>query len=217
MPRRLLKVNGASAKKFLQGMTTQDISLCEIPKPPFALASSTGEHYTNISGAASLFLNAKGRILSSALVYKLPNERLSYLLDVPAVKANAVQEHLKKHTLREAVSMEDVTNQFNLRLKRLTKETVSEMDGIPRDPAPPSSQCSYSFFSRDPRYWRLGWRLYEHVEAGSDNSLQEGLGWVPLSLGVDEFVTEGGGAQEADFLPLNLNFDWLEHLCMKKG
>eukprot|EP00923_Selenidium_pygospionis_P003299 GHVN01005257.1.p1 GENE.GHVN01005257.1~~GHVN01005257.1.p1 ORF type:complete len:114 (+),score=15.65 GHVN01005257.1:1541-1882(+) len=113
--------------------------------------------------------------------------------------------------------MEDVTNQFNLRLKRLTKETVSEMDGIPRDPAPPSSQCSYSFFSRDPRYWRLGWRLYEHVEAGSDNSLQEGLGWVPLSLGVDEFVTEGGGAQEADFLPLNLNFDWLEHLCMKKG
>lgn len=90
--RRIIAVKGEGIQEFLQGLVTQDMN---IVKPGTA--------------KAAVFLNAKGRVMTDALLYR-PEKDQGLLVDVPAAHVDALANHLVRHKLRLPISIEKNPN-----------------------------------------------------------------------------------------------------------
>ena len=99
--RRLISLRGHDAPRFLQGLTTQNISSADSPTD---LSCSQGFY--------SAFLNASGRVLYDVFIY--PDTRLGeqndpgFLVDVDAQEVQSLVRHLKRYKLRAKVKLEVV-------------------------------------------------------------------------------------------------------------
>lgn len=88
--RRLISVKGEGVLGFLQGLVTQDTQL---------LQSQTA--------IASLFLNAKGRVITDTIIYK--NET-GVIVDVPQVYWDSIASYLVRHKLRSPITVNKMEN-----------------------------------------------------------------------------------------------------------
>jgi transferase CAF17, mitochondrial len=90
--RRLVRLSGHDAPKFLQGLTTNNVDP------------------SRRSGWYSAFLNAQGRVLWEGFVYPTssPETDWSCLLEVEGSEIKNLLSHLKRHKLRSKVSITEV-------------------------------------------------------------------------------------------------------------
>lgn len=88
--RRLISVKGEGVLSFLQGLVTQDTQL---------LQSQTA--------IASVFLNAKGRVVTDTIIYK---HETGMIVDVPQVHWESIANYLVRHKLRSPISVNMMEN-----------------------------------------------------------------------------------------------------------
>ncbi|KAI9345210.1 hypothetical protein BDR26DRAFT_958274 [Obelidium mucronatum] len=91
--RGVLRVSGADAGKFLQGLTTNQLQ---------RLAPGG-------DGQFSAFLVAAGRVLCEAFVHPAPTDDGGFLLDADARALPALAAHLRKYALRAKVAVDDAS------------------------------------------------------------------------------------------------------------
>lgn len=102
--RRILSVQGPSAKSYLQGLVTSDLNKDAPPPAPQILTETSppGQDDPIIEFNPNLwstcFLDNKGRILTDAFVWKHTEDH--YLVDVPATSADSLLTHLNQYKLR---------------------------------------------------------------------------------------------------------------------
>lgn len=89
--RRVLSLKGEGVLPFLQGLVTQDTQLLRVKE----------------AAIACLFLNARGRIISDALIVKSPS---CYFLDLPGIRLDSVADLLTRHKLRLPIQIEKSDN-----------------------------------------------------------------------------------------------------------
>ena len=99
--RRLISLRGHDAPRFLQGLTTQNISSADSPAS-----------HSRFQGFYSAFLNASGRVLYDVFIY--PDSRSgeqndpAFLIDVDTREVQSLARHLKRYKLRAKVRVEIV-------------------------------------------------------------------------------------------------------------
>lgn len=198
--RKLLKVAGDDASRFLHGLITNDM-----------------EHFAQ--GAQSMyamFLNNKGRVLFDTLVYKWQNQH-SFLLECDDSVLALLKKHLKIYKLRSAVQIEDVnedltvwallpSQDFNPDLKLASENKVN--------------------IYKDPRLADLGYRVISPTSLNNSQVLgsfrkdidvevsSEGYKYLRYRLGVSE------GAEDlppGTCFPLEANCDYLHGVSFHKG
>ena len=122
--RRILSVKGKGATKYLQNLVTSDLLSDPIP-PRYATTSKNdkeeeeNEVKFNKNVRPTCFLDQKGRILTDAILWKVPLEDGQgdeYLIDVPGDSAESLLDHLKKFKLRrtKGVDIEDRSEEMSV-------------------------------------------------------------------------------------------------------
>ncbi len=94
LDRRVLRISGADARSFLQGLVTNDIERVEPGKAVFAG-----------------LLGPQGKILADFFITR---QRDAYLIDCPAQVAEALMKRFALYKLRSAVTVEDVSNDLHV-------------------------------------------------------------------------------------------------------
>ena len=167
--RRILSVSGSGATTYLQGLVTSDLkSPPTAPTPePIGLAEpgipkrfqSTSDLKESDYGSvtfdeklrATCFLDAKGRIVTDSLLWKINEEQ--YYIDVPTSAADILLDHLRQYKLRRTkVVIEDKTDRM--------KSHVIFGSLNAEEPPPPQGLVA----RMDPRHPSLGMRLLENSE-----------------------------------------------------
>jgi len=128
--RRIISVQGQGATAYLQGLVTCDLT--QPPNPPREeedigtdIDDNGGDDTkssadTTVGGVdfsdhlrAACFLDAKGRILTDSLLWKV--DETQYYIDVPAKTANPLLAHLKQFILRRTkVKVKDETEKSGM-------------------------------------------------------------------------------------------------------
>jgi hypothetical protein len=101
--RRILKVKGAGATTYLQGLVTSDLTHPPPPPQVYQRLPPNVDFYNAVFHPdlrATCFLDHKGRILTDALLWKISNEE--YLIDVPGDSGTDLLQHLKQYKLRRS-------------------------------------------------------------------------------------------------------------------
>lgn len=129
--RRLLSLSGPDAAKFLQGAITANLTTASSPSS---------------SGFYAAFLTAQGRVLHDVFVYPSPTTPSTYLLEVDAPHAPALQRHIKRYQLR---------SKFSVTLLSPSDLIVQHVWG----PSPPPEAEEGGITLPDPRAPGLGWRI----------------------------------------------------------
>lgn len=105
--RAVISIAGKDAEKFLQGLTTNDVS-----KMP------NGNQGDSTHGASLLYtgiLTNKGRMITDAFVSKHDdNGETSFMLDVSKRTKKALMKHLKKYKLRSKVAIKDISDEVHV-------------------------------------------------------------------------------------------------------
>eukprot|EP00287_Rhodomonas_sp_CCMP768_P002117 CAMPEP_0196735384 /NCGR_PEP_ID=MMETSP1091-20130531/13842_1 /TAXON_ID=302021 /ORGANISM="Rhodomonas sp., Strain CCMP768" /LENGTH=332 /DNA_ID=CAMNT_0042079017 /DNA_START=157 /DNA_END=1155 /DNA_ORIENTATION=+ len=203
--RGVLRVVGADAITFLQGLTTNDM------KP-------LGSGPKAVSAA---FLNAQGRVILDAILYSADGETI--FIDIAAEKAAELASLLKKYKLRAKVKISDASSELGVWVALgpdVGRWWVQETDKN-KTPADDGS-----FIFQDPRHLDLGIRAIAPL--ASDGPVQSFLkanpAWleVPetqcdmfrLSLGVAEGPAEFVSGKS---MPLEANLDMFSGVSFNKG
>lgn len=127
--RRLLSLSGPDAAKFLQGAITANVTTASSSSSP---------------GFYAAFLTAPGRVLHDVFIYPSRTTPSTYLLEVDAPHAPALQRHIKRYQLR---------SKFSVTLLSPSDLTVQHHWG----PSPPPDVEGITL--PDPRAPGLGWRV----------------------------------------------------------
>ncbi|KAK5077920.1 ccr4 associated factor [Lithohypha guttulata] len=130
--RSLISLDGPDATDFLHNL---------IPAPVLPLNDASG------SCIATAFLNAKGRIIHDAFLYKpTKTDSHRWFLEVDANSAPAVLKHLKKHKLRTKVKLQQLSSEeaavFYL-WPRSSDPTRTEGLVLRQDPRPKMGRRGY--------------------------------------------------------------------------
>ena len=88
--RRLISVKGDGVLNFLQGLVTQDTQLLQ-----------------SKNAIASVFLNAKGRVITDTIIYKQAD---GFVLDVPQLHWDSISSYLVRHKLRSPITVNKIDN-----------------------------------------------------------------------------------------------------------
>ena len=130
----LLKVYGKDSIKFLQGMTTNDISFIERKNPS----------YNGI-------LNPNGRYLFDCIISMTNNED-EYIIESNMDNKSALLSYLKKYKLRSKVKFEDLSDSYRVWSVLCNHKRVNELNKWINNS---NNNTSYI----DPRYNKLGIRM----------------------------------------------------------
>jgi folate-binding protein YgfZ len=96
--RGVVRVSGAAAERFLQGLVTADVP--RIPRRP-------ASHY-------SALLNGRGRVEYDAVITRDPSADSGFLFDVARSRVPALIQHLMRYRLRAAVTIADASEDWHL-------------------------------------------------------------------------------------------------------
>ena len=104
----ILKISGTTAKELLNSLITQDINKLSKDSPIY-----------------TLFLNNKGRVLFSSIIYEL--EENSYALEIAKEKLMALAKHIHKYDLSKKVEFSQLED-YQVTISN------SEQDNLFKDP-----------------------------------------------------------------------------------
>ncbi|XP_047994730.1 putative transferase CAF17 homolog, mitochondrial [Leguminivora glycinivorella] len=197
--RKILKVAGDDASRFLHGLITNDM-----------------EHLSGATSMYAMFLNNKGRVLFDTLIYKWQNQH-SFMLECDENVLAQLKKHLKIYKLRSAVQIEDLSQ--DLRVWAL----LPSPDLIPDCKSFTENQIN---IYKDPRLADLGYRVVstallngsqvakqinENIEVESS---EEGYQYLRYKLGVSEGCHD---LPPGTCFPLEANCDYLHGVSFHKG
>ncbi|ORY43789.1 Aminomethyltransferase folate-binding domain-containing protein [Rhizoclosmatium globosum] len=217
LQRGVVRVAGADAAKFLQGLMTNQIAKIE----------------RGGDGLFAAFLTAPGRVIADAFVHprnasQIAGKEAEFLIDVDARAAEPLLKHLKKYALRAKISLDDVSNEYQVhqawgpQAAGLWSRFVPRGDGakslpvgsvVPRDRA-------FEIGLKDPRHPDLGVRylLPASAKASLPSTFAEAseleykihriLNGIPE--GMDDIFPNVS-------LPLESNFDLMGGVDFRKG
>ncbi|XP_063627762.1 putative transferase CAF17 homolog, mitochondrial [Cydia splendana] len=198
--RKIIKVAGDDASRFLHGLITNDM-----------------EHLS--SGAHSMyamFLNNKGRVLFDTLIYKWQNQP-AFMLECDQNVLAQLKKHLKIFKLRSAVQIEDLSQ--DLRVWAL----LPSPDLTPDCKSVTENQIN---IYKDPRLAELGYRVLstallngsqvaKHINENIEvQSSDEGYHYLRYKLGVSEGSDD---LPPGSCFPLEANCDYLHGVSFHKG
>ena len=106
--RALISLTGHDASRFLQGLTTANISPSSIPS-----SSAPPETPPQTPAIYSAFLNAQGRILNDVFIYPVVenySREESFLIEVDASEQDRLLRWLKRYKLRAKIVLRPVTS-----------------------------------------------------------------------------------------------------------
>ncbi|XP_031551669.1 putative transferase CAF17 homolog, mitochondrial [Actinia tenebrosa] len=199
--RSLIRVHGADSVRLLQGLVTNSVEL-------FHQDGSLKTMY-------SMFLNAQGRVLYDAMLYKDKTNSGNPCFLVECDK-NTLPGLLKLMTFYKLRSKVDISRVADIVPWVIFNEKSSDTTNL--DVKMDSNLIS---FGRDPRIKELGWRLL--LTGGCKPSdLLDGIHGVNESsydiyrvkLGVCEGASE---IQPGTALPLEYNLDYINGVSFQKG
>ncbi|KAL7576102.1 hypothetical protein ACA910_000881 [Epithemia clementina (nom. ined.)] len=226
--RRILSVSGSGATAYLQGLVTSDLKAPPTPPRPEPLGQPepgipkqfqstpdlTEQDYGQVifdeTLRATCFLDAKGRIVTDSLLWKVSEDQ--YFIDVPTSAADMLLDHLKKYKLRRTkVVIEDKTDQMSSHVIFGTLNAD--------EPPPPKGLVARV----DPRHPSLGMRVLEdsaETAPGFDFSNTMKQTFTNME-GNYELVRRLAGVAEGSELTghvaLQANQEWLNAVSFDKG
>lgn len=195
--RAVVRVRGADASEYLQGLVTNDMK---------ALSPAVPAHLA--------FLERTGRVLLEAHVRVDEAAPGGFVLDCDARVSGALQRHLRKFALRKDVEVEDASEE--LAVLAGSGPAVANAADVRIAGAPDARAL------RDPRCAELGWRAIVPLGAVADEARVEGSAQVPEPL-YDVCRTLLGVAEgpedlpSAEALPLESNLDRHAAISFNKG
>ncbi|KAH8407288.1 hypothetical protein KR215_000153 [Drosophila sulfurigaster] len=204
--RELIRVHGAEAVPFLQGLVTNDVSRLQEPH-----------------GAASiyaLFLNRNGRVMYDTIIYRT-NDPDTFLLECDRDASSDFRRHLRTYRVRKRIDIDTVDDEYVpwvLYNEQKQQHLVS------------ASKSNDLFVTTDPRIDGLGtrilaptdldqgalskrlWRNHEVVAAPhtSDDNYQ----LLRYKQGIGEGIEE---LPPGKCFPLEANADYLNGVSFNKG
>jgi len=197
----ILKIEGEDTPKFLQGLISNDIHVLEKGKSLY-----------------TTWLSPKGRFLFDSFIYQLNNA--SSLTKSPVFvqcqkgAGDDLMKHINRHKLKSKVSIEDVSNQFQLfGLLHMKEEVLHELLHQNR-----RDKEGVSFI--DPRTPSMGVKLV--VPKNSKPNIPKNFVHVSSEYyetfrflhGVPTYPHD---LQHDKTLPLEANLDWLQGISYEKG
>ncbi|OQR94742.1 hypothetical protein ACHHYP_00952 [Achlya hypogyna] len=199
--KRLLRVEGADAVKFLQGIFSNDMQ---------AFQARGDARYGG-------FLNHKGRLLGDAEIVMTAADTFFIACD-DAVSADMLK-HLKKYKLRSKVKFDDVEDDFQLHAVlpslRATPEEIAAVHHWQRS----VNEAGETLVFADPRNDVFGCKVI--LPATQSLPIPEGFSEEDevSSLYRDRRIILGAceGAEHFDGIPLEQNFDMLRGVSFTKG
>lgn len=184
--RSFVEVQGKDTIKFLQGLCTNDLNT-----------------FTEDCKAAA-FLTPKGRIMTSALLYKhsKPDGVPSILLETHSKHSTDLVNYLKQYKLRSKVTISSVPN--------LQCHLLDEGDN-PDEWKNQNPNCV--LYATDPRFEGARKRAIV-LGDGSDNNSSTSTSWYS-EYEIDHGMTDGPAI--ANRIPLECNLDLLNYISFHKG
>ncbi|WP_193173168.1 CAF17-like 4Fe-4S cluster assembly/insertion protein YgfZ [Nisaea nitritireducens] len=197
--RGVLSVSGPDARKFLQGLISNDV---EKVSPERAIHAA--------------FLTAQGKYLFDFMIAEVDG---ALLLDCEADRLADFQKRLKLYKLRSDVTVEDVSAQFSV--LAITGDDVSKTLGIDAETGAAKAVEGGAVFT-DPRHAGLGARaiigadkLEGFIAApGLTEGTQEAYDLARIKLGVPDGTRD---MQLEKTILLEAGFDELNGVDWKKG
>ncbi len=193
----VLKITGTDAVQFLQGQLTCNIN---------NLSDSTSFY--------SAFCNAKGRAITTLLIYKKND---AYFIVLPTDLTDKVITKLRMYILRSAVKIQNITDE--LCLIGLTSSNTTILPSLPKNQFE-ISQSTIKISSRNNRYLIINpeteisalWTQLTHkqnvIAVNSSTwkfqDISEGIPWLDL-------------ATSEEYIPQMLNIDKLGGISFDKG
>ena len=95
--RSILRVEGRDSMKFLQGLTTNDVTCL------------TEEHCKILY---TMLLNPQGRVLYDVFLHTVPGEEFQCLMDYEEGALDRIVSHLKRYKLRSKVKVSDASKEI---------------------------------------------------------------------------------------------------------
>eukprot|EP00053_Salpingoeca_punica_P002202 m.36627 g.36627 ORF g.36627 m.36627 type:complete len:375 (+) comp11444_c0_seq1:92-1216(+) len=130
--RRVVRVAGEGARKFIQGLVTQDINNLADSGPAGEVGASPSAKPRVLY---AFFLNAQGRVLLDTFLHQDPTApEKSVLLDCDAETVARLLTHLKRYCLRLKLQIEDASAQFDVVWRANSKSLLPKGCFGDRDP-----------------------------------------------------------------------------------
>jgi folate-binding protein YgfZ len=243
--RRILSVKGKgdNPTKYLQGLITCDLRL--EPTAPRAQHESSEENNEGSEAEIDIpqikfsskmrstcFLDQKGRILTDALLWKIPfidptldkvvankDEEIEYLIDVPGDSADLLLDHLKKYKLRRTkVNINDVSQDMSVHCVYGTLNAEGTPPGYLAaiDPRHPSLGMRVLSSSETPASTPMS--THEDRQATFSNMMKN---FFPEANGSYNVIRKLGGVAEGSEISgktaLETNQEFLNAISFKKG
>lgn len=198
--RSVLRVAGADAINFLQGLVTADV----------------GALTTEAPATAAMFLDRRGRVRHGGLAIRTGDECI--LLDVPTMSTKGLTRHLNMFKLRAAVDVSDVTTDMAVHVVLPCRGEVSSSSvSSGSSNSWPLIPTAVGMF-HDPRLPALGLRMV--VPRDADLSALSGYSQGD-ERGYTRWRLIHGIPDDADFesepLPLELGLHFLGGVSFEKG
>ncbi|XP_060536423.1 putative transferase CAF17 homolog, mitochondrial [Cylas formicarius] len=203
--RALLRVDGADASHFLQGLITNDVS-----------------HLNGTPGSMfAMFLNLKGRVLCDSIIYK--HEEDKFLIECDVQGATTLHKHLKMYKVRRKVNLDHLGD------RRLYALWNSEFGGLDMKESFPQSSSEVRIHKgliifKDPRVASLGYRIIaedtEDVKAELSNIIECTMADYSRYRALRYTLGVGEGPKElppGNCFPLECNCDYLHGISFHKG
>ncbi len=195
----ILKITGADATQFLQGQLTCNIN-----------------ELTEFNSFFSASCNAKGRTITTLLIYKKNDE---YLIILPKELTDKVITKFRMYILRSAVNIQDVTDE--LCLVGLTTPDPTLLKTLPEKQFDVNqSTTKISLYGQDHRYLMIN----SVTDASSAwNQLYQSHGVTPVNSSSWKFQDISTGipwltqATSEEYIPQMLNIDKLGGISFNKG
>lgn len=200
--RCLISITGPDSAKFLQGLTTQNIT---VERPESILYSG--------------LLNAQGRVVSDALVYPRRDKSGKWFayIEVDVGLRDTVYSHFKRHKLRSKVKIEKVEDWS---VWAVWTENETGMVDI-------TANKENVQVERDPRLPGFGFRVLAHESLGDVLEFEQTPSKQPIPQTSEESyhmrrylngIPEGPAEMiPGSALPLESNMDYMFGIDFKKG
>lgn len=208
--RSLLRLEGAGADEFLQGLITQDIRALKNSKCalPVAVDEAKGESL----GLYSLLLNVQGRVIADCLIYRENEENV--LLECDAKLAKNLYNHFRMYKLKRKVT---ISEEKDLKVSALIPQGNFTTQSIKEDlPEISKNTSSSSIICLDPRKLpSLGFRIVSNQTlANFSAENDDAYTLLRYQLGVGEGCRDH--PMQTCF-PFETNVDYLNGISFEKG
>ncbi|KAH8312705.1 hypothetical protein KR044_012395 [Drosophila immigrans] len=205
--RELIRVHGAEAVPFLQGLVTNDVSRLQEPNGPASIYA--------------MFLNRGGRVMYDTIIYRT-NDPDTFLVECDREASSDFRRHLRTYRVRKRIDIDTVEDEYapwviyNEQRQQALPIAASKPDDL--------------FVTPDPRLDALGTRvlaptdlnqsnlikqLWRHHEVfATPHSSDNNYKLLRYKQGIGEGVEE---LPPGKCFPLEANADYLNGVSFNKG